>query len=420
VGSPTGAGGGGFGGGFAGGGGQGGELVGGGRRGGPQRPEKVSEAVEQLYQQFNEKSLDEIPARDLKFPHAADKVPTKLFRADPKLLENKFVAQFTLLPAGLDPTNEKSVEEFRQRQAPDSRESSSLPKNLLNSINWGGVMMFRSERGFNFDEALSLSQQFKLLAENCAPGQRPDIAFLTSSEADRDVLRNSQGSSRRGGGRAVGEPLVNANWSFTVYAPTPEEAQTRATAIVRLLDGGLSRPMQKYFLTQGRAALENARQAQAEVISQVEAMHVETQKLTKPSEISPDILSQLKAQKVMVAVELAGLIARVKACDEMLKDPKKLEISTLQSVSDMKVKAEIERVGIKEKLDQINVFIGEGDGREAASSRLAAAEAAKLRAQQRLSNYDRMANSYAQLVLLYAPLQIEGNEIKISPIEWTN
>ncbi|HZN36211.1 MAG TPA: hypothetical protein VFB80_20420, partial [Pirellulaceae bacterium] len=124
--------------------------------------------------------------------------------------------------------------------------------------------------------------------------------------------------------------------------------------------------------------------------------------------------------KVMVAVELAGLMARVKACDGMLKDPKRLEISTLQSISDMKVKAEIEFVGIKEKLDQINAFIGEGNDREAAASRLATAETNKARAQSRLASADNSALSYGELVLIYAPLQIEGNQIIISPIQWTN
>ena len=64
-----------------------------------------------------------------------------------------------------------------------------------------------------------------------------------------------------------------------------------------------------------------------EVAKQGVTLRAEEEKLSKPSEISADILSQLKAQKVMVAVELAGLNWRVKACDEMLKDPKRLEIS---------------------------------------------------------------------------------------------
>ena len=151
-----------------------------------------------------------------------------------------------------------------------------------------------------------------------------------------------------------------------------------------------------------------------------EAIRVEQERLSKPSEITPDILSQLKAQKVMVAVELAGLIARVKACDEMLKEPKKLEISTLQSISDMKVKAEIERVGIKEKLDQINTFIGEGDGREAATSRLAGAQTNKQGLQRSLSLQTSYARNFALLVELYAPLQLEANQVTVSPVEWTN
>ena len=150
-------------------------------------------------------------------------------------------------------------------------------------------------------------------------------------------------------------------------------------------------------------------------------MRVETEKLAKPSEIRPDILSQLKAQKVMVAVELAGLMARVKACDGMLKDPKRLEISTLQSISDMKVKAEIELVGIKEKLDQINAFIGEGErprGSGGAAER--SGDSPRAAPSNRCRSTTAKAEMYGQLVLLYAPLQIEDNQIKIAPIEWTN
>src|SRR5439155_14574231 len=128
---------------------------------------------------------------------------------------------------------------------------------------------------------------------------------------------------------------------------------------------------QQYFLAEGRKRIENARTRYVEVARQGDVLRAEQEKLAKPSEISADILSQLKAQKVMVAVELAGLNARVKACDEMLKDAKRLEVSALQSISDMKVKAEIERVGIKEKLDQINTFINEGDTRQATHGRIA-------------------------------------------------
>src|SRR5439155_20324416 len=161
---------------------------------------------------------------------------------------------------------------------------------------------------------------------------------------------------------------------------------------------------QQYFLAEGRKRIENARTRYVEVARQGDVLRAEEEKLAKPSEISADILSQLKAQKVMVAVELAGLNARVKACDEMLKDPKKLEISALQSISDMKVKAEIERVGIKEKLDQINAYIGEGDTRRALSDHIKELRQAYDSAAGLAHAYEIEATSLARLFDLYAPL----------------
>ena len=390
-----------------------------GRRGGS-RIEKVSDAVEQLYKQLDEKSLQEVPRREIAVARSTEKVGTKLFRADPKLLENKFIAAFTLLPAGLDPSDEKSVEQTQQRIVNDNDMRSSLQPPLAELVRWNGRGLFQPYfRTRAESDAFSLQNYFKLLAENCPAADRPETAFLTSADVDRDVERTPTTVLRKTGEQVVSMPGLQA-WTFIVYAPTAEEAEVRARAILRLLDGGLSRPMQRFLLEQGRGQLAAARQAQADVATATEAVRVETEKLAKPSEISPDILSQLKAQKVMVAVELAGLMARVKACDGMLKDPKRLEISTLQSISDMKVKAEIEFVGIKEKLDQINAFIGEGNDREAAASRLNEASIAKARAQSLLSRYNGEAETFGQLVLLYAPLQIEGNQIKIAPIEWTN
>jgi hypothetical protein len=234
------------------------------------------------------------------------------------------------------------------------------------------------------------------------------LDFLTSDDCDRDVRYSAmlQGVSR-------------INLFFHVFAPTAEEAEQRARAIVQLYDAGFCRPLQQLLLGEGQKFLEQIRSQNAELDQLAAAIRAEDEKLAKPSEISGDILSQLKAQKVMVAVELAGLNARVKACDAMLTDPKKLEISTLQSVSDMKVKAEIERVGIKEKLDQINIFISEGDLRAAARSRQLELREKSRRLRPSIQQNEHAATRYPELVALYGPFQIPDNQITVGPIEWT-
>jgi hypothetical protein len=389
----------------------------------PRVPEGLADEVEQAYRKLDEKALAAIPPRDFKVKTETAPLKTKLYRADPKLLENKFVATFNVLPAGLDLTDPASVQKFGKQQEADSNLIRSYPDDLRELIAWEGTYLFLTDRGFPAKH--SLGEQFKLLAANCPPNERPDqelVEFLTSvTNANRHVIRGHMPPGEIAIPRGSRSALTEVpGWSFTLLAPTAEAAQQRAAAILRLLDGGMSRPMQRYALKQGRESLAAARLSQGQIADHAEQIRQVEEAVAKPSEISADILSQLKAQKVMVAVELAGLIARVKACDEMLKDPKRLEIATLQSITDMKVKAEIERVGIKEKLDQINAFITEGDLRESAKSNLASLQASRRRSTSTLSDHLTNAQWYAALVELYAPLQLAGNQITISPLEWTN
>jgi hypothetical protein len=260
-----------------------------------------------------------------------------------------------------------------------------------------------------------LSEQFKLYVEYSLPEDRPAapmIEYLTSADCDRDIVRNWTVT--------VNGVSYPDGWTYKIYAPTAEAAEERAATLLQLIDGGMSRPMQRYFLDEGRKALEAAKKQYEEVAAKSAVIKAEEAKLAKPSEISSDILSQLKAQRVMVAVELAGLSARVKACDEMLKDPKKLEISALQSISDMKVKAEIERVGIKEKLDQINAYISEGDQRQTSRSSIESLTASRGSLSNQARRREGDAASFAALFEFYNPLPLVDDKIIVGPVEWTN
>jgi hypothetical protein len=403
----------------------------------PPRPDHVSEQLEAKLKRMAEELDQPVPKREYKVTQREAK-KTKLFRADPKLLENKFIASFAVIfepkvanegdvGLGGDRGGDRGGFGFRDIRQTDrqfamtprgpafGRGEEKYPEDLLRLVQWQGQTMFQP--GNYFEESRQkLSEHFGLLAAKCDPQLRPApplIEFLTSADCDRDVQRRAGYPNDKGGRYEDG-------WEFTIYAPTAEAAQQRAAAILQLLDCGISRPMQRYFLAEARKSIEPALATFADYAKEMTTLRAEEEKLAKPSEISPDILSQLKAQRVMVAVELSGLNARVKACDEMLKDPKKLEISTLQSVSDMKVKAEIERVGIKEKLDQINTFIGEGDGREDTRNRIESIKVTANRLWQSARGHESRVTTMSQLYDLYSPLPLNGGEIVVAPVEWTN
>lgn len=404
------------------------------RRTGPFTPvqERVSADLETQYQQMDEAVQKPLPKRAFKVK-TGEPAKTKLFRADPKLLEKKFVATFSLV------TKDTSQPDFqvssRSGFGRDLREMDRLLANepsVPNNSRFGGdlpitathypsdlrqlilvgddVRLFAPQDSARH-KAKPLSDYHQILLEKCADTDRPpsDMAtFLTSADCNRDVIRFGREDSQA------------AHWNYSVFAATAQEAEQRAAAILQLLDGGVSRPLREYLLAQGRQSLAAARASFEEVATLSSAIRAEEEKLARPSEISPDILSQLKAQKVMVAVELAGLNARVKACDAKLRERDKLEAGTAASISDMKVKAEIERVGIQEKLDQINTFIGEGDSREAVQAKIAELKKTRSPIASRARSIEATARIYAALFDLYAPLPLQDDQLTISPVEWTN
>jgi hypothetical protein len=361
-----------------------------GRSGRSIDPRPAFEEAETRIKKIDEAELNRPPKRDYQIEVGAAQ-KTKLFRADPKLFENKFMATMTVAPPhGGGPI-----------RGGDPRNHADFPAEMRQLTQFSASGQIFSGPG----TAIENHKVFRLLAERCLPDQRPESAlkFLTSAECDRDVK-----------GRFGGSQLI-----YFIYAPTPEEAAARTAAVLRLIDCGASRPLQQYFLTEAQKHLTRARAACDEFAKLSDEIPAEEEKIAKPSEVSPDILSQLKAQRVMVAVELAGLNARVKACDSMLNEPKRLEVSTLQSISDMKVKAEIERIGTKEKLDQINSFIAEGDRREGIQQNIIGLNRRRDIAAQLASNATVAADTCAILVEYYAPRELDGNKIVVSPIEWT-
>ena len=356
-------------------------------------PRVELQRVETLYQKINEDELKRPPQRDYTV-QTGELQKTKLFRADPKLFENKFVAQMVLRPR--DQSRLGSAGGWSLRDQPkEVSERMYLDRGATAS-------------GFG-NRGVSVSEFFKSLAANCPAEQHPqELDTLTAADHERDLRMMNDGQG----------------FQFVIYAPTAEQAQQRAAAILRLHDCGVSRPLQQHFLAEGQKKLAAAR-TQCEEYDRVRAERdAERGKLQEPSEVSTDILTELKAQRIMVAIELAGLSARVKACDQMLSPPKpgdtkRLEAAAFQAISDMKVKAEIERIGTQEKLDRINAFIAEGDRRRAIQSNLVMLSGRLSNIREAAIRFIVDAETHAQLVDHFAPRELENNTLKISPVEWT-
>lgn len=379
-----------------------------------QDPAELLAEFEQQFQLYSAALAKDLPERDLKVKTEAP-VTWKFTRPDPKLLENKFVATFALRPAGAPGTSRQSYEAFTRSVS--NLSGSSFDGDIPEALRSEGLSLIQVLHPLvaTPPDDSALPKHFQWLAKRCPPASRPDedqVAFFTSPDCQRTIKRFAMDVE------GVRFPVKDT--VFQIQASTAEAAEDRAKAIIRLYDAGFSRPMQGYFLGEFRKALEAAREQHAKIKSNDSAIAAEQQKLAKPSEITSDILKELKAQKVMVAVELAGLSARVKACDAMLQDSNKLRAAALQSVGDMKVKAEIERVGIKEKLDAINAFIAEGSVRDDAQAKLTQLLGQRIEL-SRTFGFRLAARVSAQIELLklFEPFEIPDNQITVAPLEWT-
>jgi len=403
----------------------------------PADAELDPEATRKLVGAIDEKALAKPPEREFKVEMGPAQ-ETKLFRADPKLLENKFLARTALVVTSEEVGETRNLS-FSTSGVPIAisefvyavRELPQGAKRLIDGRSGGQTSIFSGVEMSQFsyrqmglspvppDAAIAtLSDYFKLLSQLCPKELLPPqtaIDFLTSPDAIWEVYWESG---------AVGNPSNRRAWYITVYAPTEELAEQRIRAMIQLWDNGLCRPLQRDCLTEAKKSLQSVQQGYDEVNKLTAAITAKEELLANPSEINSDILSQLRAQKVMVGIELAGLNARVKACNEMLKevrDDTRPPSQVHNSIADMKVRAEVELVGSKEKLDRINSLIAEGNGREALRAEIDRIKKAKQGLQQQIDRqHQRRAEAYARLVSLYAPLEIKDNKITITPVMWTN
>lgn len=381
-----------------------------------QAPEGLDDALETFYRQTTEKQLEGPQHRELSIEQKPVS-KTKLFRADPKLLEQKITAYMTLRGASIDA--ESSFSRPPLSNLEPNLLASMLPEDLATLMRLGVIQS--SSVGATFGglpgrrpRDMQINEIFQMLSDRCPADQRPEktiLEFLLAPDtAERELVMRSTTASAQG-------PLV----TYRVFAESAETAENRLRGILQLIDQGYCRPLQRTCLIEGRKSLEQARDAYAEVARLRKESSQEQAKLAEPSEITEEVLSKLKAEKVLLDVELAGAIAQLKACDALLTAGKEPSATTLQSISYAKVRAEIEAAGITAKLDQMKELIAEGNGRVARYARLKSLgrEIETIR-RDRIYAAERQAKIYKTLFTLCAPPRVQEDQIVVAPIEWTN
>ncbi len=364
----------------------------------PARPEQPAAPGAVAKPVANDATQPVIPKREIKFSVPSDvPVGMPMTLADPKLLEQRYQAEFNLiLPLGFEP-----LSQIRRRIGDIATMGEIVGGRggrgtAISGGPSGRGMGGRSPReSANEPAADPIIELDNLLREHfqlpgagprpgagLRPGERPQphrgeqLGFYHS-------LFSSIREERRPPKELVdaldqGEPyLRNQGWTgsqnqvkmpYRILAPTPERAKELVQALVQLYDYGISYPMQEEFLRQRQEAAKELVQAQEEV-KKVQAVIADCDKqlesLKTYEDIGKEALATYRAQQRMLDVDLSGIKARIDACNKILERRKELSASRVEQVETVKIAAEIELVGLEAKQSAIATIVRNGERRTA-------------------------------------------------------
>ncbi|HUT90694.1 MAG TPA: hypothetical protein VMY37_14420 [Thermoguttaceae bacterium] len=320
-----------------------------------------------------------IPERKLVFEETDAKHPMKLFEADAKLLEQRYVAVF--------------------RITVDARGPRSSSGNL------GGVYV---------GAVASPGHWFGNLVEKTPKERLPsrEVVSILTQNAGRHVLSRTFDDHDAPDGFRVVE--------FNVLGPTPELVKELVAAILQLYDYGLSYPIQHEYLRlaqQGETLLADLcpelKKADAELAQQKKQL----EPYREYEDITEQSLADLMTQRRLLLVDLAGVEARIGACSKILSGPP-MNVDRTSRVETIKVSAEIELVGLRARKDYIDHVVEKGRQRQELSAKV---EPARKRVDELSSRVSRAGSSleeYRAQRKRFEPFALESDKITIHPIAW--
>jgi hypothetical protein len=204
---------------------------------------------------------------------------------------------------------------------------------------------------------------------------------------------------------------------FNILAATPEQAEQRAKALLTILDQGYSRPLQLNLFKQRGKFCQEFRESETKLA----AIHKEYQSAAEEfkqfSDFPDETLTGLRVQLFQWEAELAGLRAKIEACDKLLKGDGTAE--RRKQIEEAKVAAEIELAGCEGRRAKSAEFIDKVKQRSVVKNKrdLAAQQFSETN-----SRRDQLANGVRMIdqdIDMFGPVRLVDDAVTIQPVEWT-
>lgn len=359
-------------------------------------PPKVEPPPDPCVTDLTLEKLDNPPERKTKFEVVDEVKKVKLY--DIKLIDQKYVASFVVaLPAALD-NNGRGVSIYLEADEELTALQRVLGRPLL-APNYSLGQYFGAhsplERMISRIPAQRLPAKEQLEFID-SPKLMQFLSFPTSPQ------RSSQGAEE----------------TFQLFAVTPEQAESRIRALLTVFDHGFSRPLQVELLKQRMKYCASLVESNEKVPAASDTADKLAAMLKNYEEYTPDLLAGLRVQQLQMEVDLAGVKARISACDKLLanKDAGK---ERLRQIEDAKVAAEIELAGFEARRAKSAEFVAKVKERNELTSQFekASKSAALLRSQR-----DRLLKSIKGIdeeIAAFAPVRLVDDRVTIHPLEWT-
>jgi hypothetical protein len=315
------------------------------------------------------------PKRQITFETSDKEMPLPLFAADPKLLERRYVAEVKLSVPGYD----------------------ALPRPI-------GAKLFNLYRslpdGNDISSLLSMIRQSPM-----PPGE---AVQLLAAEA-RFVLRDPMDPISRN--------KADANQvAFRVLSTTPEQAKDLTKALLALFEQEITEPIQEYLQERKRveeAALRGHRERFAAAKQQADALKPQ---VSNEEVMDAKAIIDLKTQRRLLEVDLAGVKARVDACEAILQ--RRLSDARREQVENVKITAEIDLAGLAARQKTLDAIIAEGMKALTVKSELGRAQSEVSGWQNRIAESEQKLAEYVRLIEMYGPFRLVDDKVVIRPIKW--
>jgi hypothetical protein len=321
-----------------------------------------------------------VPKRTIEFATSDDPLAVPLFEADPKLLEQRYAAELrvTVVDYG-------DLYNALQDSPPELREKLAAAYRSLAQSGRGGELATR-------------------------------IQALWPANPEGPASADSQyvSSSARAAGEGGRSNAVNV--TYRVLGATPEQVQQRTRAFVDVLDRGIIEPIQQQLLaikTKHETELAESRKSDTEARREIAEL---SRQLKDAEVLDVQVINDLRTQRRLLEVDLAGVKARVQACAEILK--RELPESRREQVENLKLTAEIELAGLDARQQRIETIIDQSQKALALNSRLNSARAASANAWSSAERSEKNVARYAQTIRTYGPLRLLDETIVIRPVQW--